>query len=127
MMPRNPEREPDAPAREADSTEERSHDAAGAGKGLPANDHCARRDLCARQEGEDPLKIRGTQIDQPCGDNFSHGRANASHMWHELLQALRGIDFSSVDVGVRIDRDLMDPVELAGIASTAAERAELLT
>ncbi len=68
-----------------------------------------------------------SEIGHPRSDTVSRGRADESPVGHELLQTLPRIHFSRVDVGVRIDRNLMEPVELAGVASTAAERAELLT
>jgi len=43
---------------------------------------------------------------------------------NKFLDALRGIDLARIEVSFRIDRDLMDPVKLAGIASGASERAQ---
>jgi len=41
----------------------------------------------------------------------------------ELLNPFPGIDFGRVQVSVRIDADLMEPMELAGFAPASAEPA----
>src|ERR1044071_1797645 len=42
----------------------------------------------------------------------------------ELLRALAGVDFGRVDVALRVDGEVVDPVELAGAPAVAAEAAQ---
>ena len=44
--------------------------------------------------------------------------------WNKFLDALRGIDLAGIEVSLRVDRNLMDPVKLASIASSASEGAQ---
>ena len=41
----------------------------------------------------------------------------------KLLRALAGIDFRGIDIAVRVDGKIVNPVELAGRTAIAAERA----
>src|SRR5262245_15614888 len=44
----------------------------------------------------------------------------------ELLDPLSAVDFARIHVPLRIDRNLMDPVEFTGLAAIVAERAQHL-
>src|SRR5450759_2970370 len=44
----------------------------------------------------------------------------------EALRALAGIDFRGVDAALRVDGDVVHPVEIAGVAAVAAEGADAL-
>src|SRR6185503_10355637 len=51
-------------------------------------------------------------------------RTSAAALVHELLRALSGIDLGRVDVTFGVDREVVDPVELAGAPAVAPEAAE---
>src|SRR5947209_18050462 len=44
-----------------------------------------------------------------------------SWLTRELLRPLAGVDLAGVEVAVRVDRQVVDPVELAGLAARPAE------